>query len=125
MTLSATGEAETPAGGSVCMRCTCCQLCALLNMFRKHPELALLALSAYLEVAHQAAAGCSRHDGARAMNKAAGGRSEADVWICAEVVYVAVTEVGVVPSWLQASLLGTFRCRSLSACGGERHLTCR
>jgi hypothetical protein len=94
-------------------------------MFRKHPELAVLALSAYLEVAHQAAAGCSRHDGARAMNKAAGGRSEADVWICAEVVYVAVTEVGVVPSWLQASLLGTFRCRSLSACGGERHLTCR
>ena len=44
-----------------------------IAVFQVHPELALLALSAYLEVAHQAAAGCSRHVGARAMNKAAGG----------------------------------------------------
>lgn len=53
MTLSDTGEAETPAGGSVCIRCE---------------DLALISCSetsvwgeSYLEISHQAAASGSRH----------------------------------------------------------------
>jgi hypothetical protein len=52
MTLSAMGEAETPAGGSVCMRCAKSQY---VSTYSAH--------AVYLEVAHEAAAGGSRHVG--------------------------------------------------------------
>lgn len=52
MTLSGTGEAETPAGGSVCMRCNRHQYFYL--------DKALMMLTD-LEIAHQATSGGSRH----------------------------------------------------------------
>lgn len=52
MTLSGTGEAETPAGGSVCMRCSRHQYFYFDN--------ALMMLTD-LEIAHQATSGGGRH----------------------------------------------------------------
>ena len=64
MTLSGTGEAETPAGGSVCMRCL---------SIRQHPSIQTREASwatssrkrpvgsAHLEVSHETAASCGRH----------------------------------------------------------------
>lgn len=60
MTLSAIGDAETPAGGSVCIRCS--------SLVSKKPSPSpcvaggqAYILVAYLEVAHQTAAGCGGH----------------------------------------------------------------
>lgn len=56
MTLSETGEADTPAGGSVCMRFK------ILVMFH-HEEVQLRR--AHLEVPHQATASGGRHGDAK------------------------------------------------------------
>jgi hypothetical protein len=54
MTLSATGDADTPAGGSVCMRCMFCQ---------SQNDRVLCSISTTnLEVSHQTTAGRGRHD---------------------------------------------------------------
>lgn len=54
MTLSGTGEAETPAGGSVCMRCVWVSNCILSGGH---------LLSSNLEVSHQTTACGCRHGG--------------------------------------------------------------
>jgi hypothetical protein len=59
MTLSGTGEAETPAGGSVCMRCTRCQ-------HREGPWALGSRSWPHLEVSHETAAGGGRHLGGEA-----------------------------------------------------------
>lgn len=54
MTLSATGEADTPAGGSVCIRWLLCQSVVVCSVKR---------VATNLEVAHQTASSSGRHDG--------------------------------------------------------------
>lgn len=56
MTLSAMGDAETPAGGSVCMRCDRQETSIMPSL-----SLSLPSWLAYLEVTHQAAASGCRH----------------------------------------------------------------
>jgi hypothetical protein len=61
MTLSAMGEADTPAGGSVCMRCVSPVSPSFSAMHQSCCMLHIAARVAYLEVAHQTAAGGCRH----------------------------------------------------------------
>lgn len=67
MTLSAMGEAETPAGGSVCMRykhtlATSSKCLWYLAACLRYNAINDVFKVAYLEVAHQTAASSGRHD---------------------------------------------------------------
>jgi hypothetical protein len=70
ITLSAIGEADTPAGGSVCMRCLSCistrravRIAKTINnlSFQKEPSHFHGKGSAHFEITHQAAASGCRH----------------------------------------------------------------
>ena len=67
ITLSAIGDAETPAGGSVCIRC----------VMQSAPRLAGMILvnyrrRAYLEISHQSSSSGGRHDDVSAMSGGSG-----------------------------------------------------